>query len=514
MFLLPNVVVVVVAGSVPASLRRAKEAMVPGAWESIVEFFEREKTFRVRVDPTCVATDYRSSAIVMREDPSKPWFRPGNLALTHGKWSAEVWLPLVIRRSRWHARLEDAANATLVVFRSRGNARHALSQCRLKLARHSPRYGRDHWFTAFSSRGPCCDGGQLRDPGLARHHFLTHAGELSDGPWLFRESRFADHLGRASQYKAPVTRDTSSFVRCFDKSKDVALPPPSFLLRKDGGGLDFSPHNPKDILLMHAEGRQGGMEYNLRRDMTIHWDPTWTSKNSGEREKQRRVGRRRHPGIFVRFAMPKDNYTDAMRRARYCVVSEGFSPWSPRLAEAVAHGCVPVLLSPSLDPPYSSVLDWSKFSVSIQAADIPRLPELLEPLDHASLHRDLLRVRPLFAFCIDQGGEDDCGGNNHGDGLPLVIFEMAHRHTTHPAGTDFFDAARDDRGTAHLLTNKDTYAPIDYSCHASNGTCDYRVNDQNWRCDMVNKNACQCRLNANLVGSSKHLVGHRTYLWT
>ena len=51
-------------------------------------------------------------------------------------------------------------------------------------------------------------------------------------------------------------------------------------------------------------------------------------------------------------------------------------------------------------------------------------------LDHSALHANLLRVQPLFAFCIDEGGEDNCGGRaGHGDGLAMVIFEMATRRS-------------------------------------------------------------------------------------
>ena len=100
-----------------------------------------------------------------------------------------------------------------------------------KLANVSPfsRPGLDggarHWFAAVSSRGPCCDGGQARDPALMAHHFLGHAGEKRDGPFLFREARFADHLLRPTQYKAPVSRDTAPRVRCFDERKDVGSGP-------------------------------------------------------------------------------------------------------------------------------------------------------------------------------------------------------------------------------------------------------------------------------------------------
>ena len=108
-----------------------------------------------------------------------------------------------------------------------------------------------------------------------------------------------------------------------------------------------------------------------------------------------------------------------MRRAKYCVVTEGFSPWSPRLTEAVASGCVPAFLSPSLEPPFASVLDWSKFSVTLAPADVPRLRAVLERYDHGSLHANLLRARPVFAFCANDGARKG--------GLPRTRNASAYR---------------------------------------------------------------------------------------
>lgn len=266
------------------------------------------------------------------------WWKPEAFALTHGKWSTEVWLPLALARSRWGARVGEAPNATVVLFTSRSSPRVALSWCRSRVAETSPAWARDggasHWFSAVSSRGPCCDGGQARDPGLLRHHFLGHIGERRDGPWLFREARFADHLLRPSQYKAPVSRDTAPRVRCFDRRKDVAVPPPGFLLRRSprGGAFDATrclrsrgtdaracyvghPHEAaaaKDVLVMAAEGKAGGLEYDLRRDLTAAFDPDGPARAAaGVRAPPR------DPSVRVEFLMDRANYTDARRPASF-----------------------------------------------------------------------------------------------------------------------------------------------------------------------------------------------------
>jgi hypothetical protein len=82
---------------------------------------------------------------------------------------------------------------------------------------------------------------------------------------------------------------------------------------------------------------------------------------------------------------------------------------------------------------------------------------VLEAYDWAYLHANLLRVRPLFAFCVDDGGEDGCGeGDLPGDGLPLVVFLIdlgcpqrapsPKRRLSTTDGGSRFDADRLDRG--------------------------------------------------------------------
>lgn len=492
----------------PWALQGLDTVAMPGIMEAMTIFFARED-FRVSIDPSCVA-----NAILDEDDFTKSYWNPGKVVMTHAKWSAEAWLPLVIRRSKWFAPL-GYGNATIVAYRSRTTPRHELSRCREFLERESPRWNRsEHWFLAFSSRGPCCDGGQARDPGLMTHHFLTHAGERSGRDrWLFREARFADLWRRASQYKAPASRDTSPHLRCFDSRKDVSLPPPVWLVRADGScgpacrSFPVAPSPSRDILVFHAEGTRGGMEYDIRRDMTLHWDWTWTSKNPEEEERRRRVGRPRDDRVFVRFSTDAENYTWAMTRSKFCIISEGYSPWSPRLTEAVGFGCVPAILSPTYLPPYPS-LNWTKFSVVLERADIPVLPEVLERYDHAELFRNLLLVRHLFAFCIDQGGQDGCGGLPKGDGLPLVIFELAARNTPPERRTS----------PVSLLRSEGEDVLVDYACD-DRGSCVFDMDgNERWRCDVVNRNACECRRRRSdgrfeFAGTTAGLVGHKSYLW-
>jgi len=172
---------------------------------------------------------------------------------------------------------------------------------------------------------------------------------------------------------------------------------------------------------------------------------------------------------------------------------------------------------------YSSLLDWSKFSVRFDEADIPRLPEVLEAYDHAALHANLLLVRHLFAFCVDGGGEDGCGGEAlPGDGLPLVVFEMSRKKAA--GGSDVPTPLDSETyaGTSRLLAAKDdgdatADADVDFNCTLATGACTYAFRGEEWHCSMVNEVHAECLQRVDggwtVVGSTDNLRGHKQSLY-
>lgn len=498
----------------PAALRRLGPVTHSTRhWRDLQNFFAPDgpsSHFKIAIDASCVEGDL--SYETMRKPPrpfndkTGPWWRHGSYQLTHPKWSLEVWLPLIIARSRWYTK--GKPNITVVPHASSTQPRHALSWCRERV-KNTNKYWDEtkFFFVAASSRGPCCDGGQPRDPGLLRHHFIGHVGEKVDGPWLFREARFADILLRDSQYKAPVSRDTAPRLRCFDERKDISVPPPVFLLRNANKAGDIrgrrtghTPSSFRDVLVVGAEGISGGPEYDVRRALTDFYDPGGPDRRKYKQEDPPIRGE-----VVIRFRIPKANYTSLLKRSKYCLVTEGFSPWSPRLTEAVAHGCVPVFLSPLLRPPYASVLDYSKFSVWVTEKDVPDIPAILRKLNHAALFSNLMRVRPLFAFCVDGGGEDGCGRGKSigvpGDGLPFLVYEMFARKLNAPG----------------ILLGEGGDVRVTHACDAATGACSIEMENEAWRCAMANRHACMCQKRVDnvyrYVGNTSGLKGHKRGLY-
>ena len=457
-------------GQLPQVLEAAMDHVHPRARAELETFFAPggpHASFRIRIEEGCVGGAF----------PVYDWKK---LVPVDAKWGLESLIAARLHQSKWFA--ADADNA-LVAFRPHTGERSLLTKCRLKLERDFP--GKQFWFAAATDRGRCCDGGQLRDPGLLNHHILVTSGERRRGAWLFREHN-TKHA-----WRAPATRDTAPRLRCFDPSTDVALPPPAFvrgLYRKRDITRDLRAANAtRRFLAVHAEGGVAPPEYDLRRALTERWAPDWWAN-------ARNRSWAGHPDLLIRKALGRAEHGEALFASKFCLVVEGFAPWTPRLAEAIAAGCVPAFLSPAYRPPFADVLDWPAFSVTLRRDDVGTLRDALAKLDHAALHANLLKVRDLFAFHVDAGGA--------GGALPLAVFEMWRRARARARGGDRY-AGRDGRpGVVAALVAADgapargraraARADVAYACAGDGESCAYSLRGTTWNCSTRTPMACGC----------------------
>jgi hypothetical protein len=109
---------------------------------------------------------------------------------------------------------------------------------------------------------------------------------------------------------------------------------------------------------------------------------------------------RRHVRL-VRGSLLRAEYVDALLDAIFCLAPRGHAVWSPRLIEAILHGCIPVVLADTYWLPFTCFVDWRKFSVRVPEAETGNVPHMLEAMPETTveaMHAELLRVRHLFAF--------------------------------------------------------------------------------------------------------------------
>ncbi|KAG0484420.1 hypothetical protein HPP92_008299 [Vanilla planifolia] len=72
-----------------------------------------------------------------------------------------------------------------------------------------------------------------------------------------------------------------------------------------------------------------------------------------------------------------DGYQSEIARSVFCLCPLGWAPWSPRLVESVALGCVPVIIADGIRLPFPEVVPWSEISLTVPELDVGSLETLL-----------------------------------------------------------------------------------------------------------------------------------------
>ncbi|EPS70309.1 hypothetical protein M569_04450 [Genlisea aurea] len=90
----------------------------------------------------------------------------------------------------------------------------------------------------------------------------------------------------------------------------------------------------------------------------------------------RRFYLRRH-----RFA----GYQSEIVRSKFCLCPLGWAPWSPRLVESVALGCVPVIIADGIRLPFPGAVPWPEISLTVAERDVDRIGEILQHVSSTNL---------------------------------------------------------------------------------------------------------------------------------
>lgn len=180
----------------------------------------------------------------------------------------------------------------------------------------------------------------------------------------------------------------------FDPARDVDVSLPEVNLRSDAverqvGGPSAS---RRPVLAFFAGGNHGP----VRPALLAHWGPGGR-RGGGD------------PDVRVSEYLPRGggapSYADMMRRSRFCLCPGGYEVASPRLAEALYLGCVPVVVDDGeYALPFADVLDWDAFALRLRVADIPRLKEILAAVSPRQYIRMQRRVRMVRRHFMLHGG--------------------------------------------------------------------------------------------------------------
>ncbi|WZN63134.1 exostosin-like glycosyltransferase [Chloropicon roscoffensis] len=251
--------------------------------------------------------------------------------------------------------------------------------------------GRDHIFVFPSERGPSL----LNQANLQR----------------IRKSIF---LTGATSYKPLV----------FEPWKDVVLPtyrwPDKANATSPQGAVEEQAAGEREVLV-HFRGAVPGLEDKQPSGLTYQLQRALDGSDLEDREFVF--------GDLDEDCADLDCVRGEMRRSVFCLCPGGdFEGWSLRLYNAIAAGCIPVILSNKAELPFAQLLDYSRFSVKVAEEDAGRLPEILKGLGRTKIQnkqKELRLVAPRFSW--DYASRDASGEAVYAEASALnSLLEILH----------------------------------------------------------------------------------------
>ncbi|KAL6330984.1 hypothetical protein AAG906_009412 [Vitis piasezkii] len=159
----------------------------------------------------------------------------------------------------------------------------------------------------------------------------------------------------------------------FQPIRDISLPEVNIPKGKLGPPHLDKPSNQRHILAFFAGRESGYMRTLLFR--------SW-KENDDEVQ------------VYEHLPSNRD-YAKSMGDSKFCLCPSGWEVASPRVVEAIAAGCVPVIICDYYVLPFSEVLDWSKFSINITSDKIPEIKKILKAVPNERYLRMQKRVKQV-----------------------------------------------------------------------------------------------------------------------
>ncbi|KAK4345759.1 hypothetical protein RND71_035935 [Anisodus tanguticus] len=206
--------------------------------------------------------------------------------------------------------------------------------------------------------------------GLMKNTAMDYVNVISQKYPYWNRSLGADHFmlachdwGPEISFAIPHLYKNSIRALCnantsekFNPTKDVSIPEIHLPLGTTKGLLGGPPPSDRPVLVFFA----GGLHGPIRPILLQHW------KNSTDEDVQ------------IHKYLPKGvSYYDMIRKSKYCICPSGYEVASPRMVEGLYMGCVPVLIKDNYVNPFSDVLNWDTFAITVPVKDIVNLKKIL-----------------------------------------------------------------------------------------------------------------------------------------
>ena len=145
---------------------------------------------------------------------------------------------------------------------------------------------------------------------------------------------------------------------CFQSRKDIVIPPliTNRMVLDGKGGLRTTPVANKHTTVYF----RGKLQFN--------GDATRPGYSRGLRMLINRTFGGRE-GFSINEGHSR-SYLAEMQDAKLCLAPPGYALWTPRLAENIMVGCVPLLVGDDVELPFEWLIDYRSFTVRVKEADV------------------------------------------------------------------------------------------------------------------------------------------------
>ena len=230
------------------------------------------------------------------------------------------------------------------------------------------------------------------------------------GPWL-ADAIFVGNEGDPTSHGADPAKQEA-----FRPSRDVVSAPGAAVVAawRRAWHLGERPPATRSTLVFYA----GTNSTKLRQRM-FGMGSEWAAAAS-------RLGLRAQ---LVAHHLNSSEYEASLSSSLFCLCPRGFGVWSPRLVDAVMHGCIPAVLADTYWLPLSCFLDWRRFSLFLPEGDPEAWTALLTAAlpRAAAMHAELLRVRRHLIFWSHQAENKYLASqDDHFEMLLLELYLRAH----------------------------------------------------------------------------------------
>eukprot|EP00939_MAST-03C_sp_MAST-3C-sp1_P000669 g669.t1 len=259
---------------------------------------------------------------------------------------------------------------------------------------------------------------------LGRDHVWTFAHDMGGciAPYEeLRNSIWITTTGETTSRRAAYTNYTSIYDKTFHKLRDLSKP--CFSLWKDV----VMPPMLRDPLLLEARMNskmvvrdrdtlasfRGAVMKSLTYSRGIR--QLWARSYRGDSDVKIHVVNPQHE----KEPNYKFNYFDDMSTSRFCLCPPGWASWTPRVFEALALSCVPVVVSDSNELPFESRTNFSEIAIFVAEKDAGRVKEILAAIPKSRVEAMRKNIGDTWQRFFYSG--------NDGDAFDYVMLDLQDR---------------------------------------------------------------------------------------